>query len=78
MIQNLIEINQECNHMDTHKDHYMKIEALNYLKKTLINKDYANYHYTLQIAKKYGAQQLEIEDLINRYVSNKNIKINLN
>jgi len=71
MLTNLIEISQEDNQMDTHSDHYMKIEALNYLKKNLINEDYANCYYTIQIARKFGAQPMEIENIINRYISNK-------
>jgi len=74
MLLNLTKISQEDDQMDIREDHYMKIEALNYLKKVLINKDYANGYYTLQIALKYGAQQWEIENVINRNVSNKIFK----
>ena len=42
MLSNLTKISQEDDQMDIREDHYMKIEALNYLKKVLINKDYAN------------------------------------
>ena len=78
MLSNLTKINQEDDQMDTHKDHYMKSEALNYLKKTLINKDYANYFYTLQIALKYGTQQWEIDNIVNKYTYNKKIELNIN
>ena len=78
MLSNLIQISQEDDQMDTHKDHYMKIEALNYFKKTLIHKDYANGFYTLQIARKYGAQRWEIDQIINRYASLEDILINSN
>ena len=71
MLSNLIKNSQEDNQMDTHKDHYMKIEALNYLKKNLINEDYANCYYTIQIALKYGAQQWEIDNIVNKYTYNK-------
>jgi len=78
MLSNLTKISQEDNQTDSHQDHYMKIEALNYLKKNLINKDYANYLYTLQIALKYGAQQWESDNIVNKYANNKKIELNVN
>ena len=66
--------NQGSDQLDIREDHYMKIEALNYLKKVLIHADYANGQYIVQIAFKYGAQQIEIDNIFNRYASNKNIE----
>jgi len=77
MLSNLIKNSQEDNQMDTHKDHYMKIEALNYLKKNLINKDYANCNYTILIARKFGAQHWEIDNIVNKYAYNKKIELNI-
>ena len=67
MLSNLTKISQENDQMDIHEDHYMKIEALNYLKKNLINEDYANCFYTIEIARKFGAQRWEINEIINKY-----------
>ena len=78
MLLNQLKISQEDDQMDTHEDHYMKIEALNYLKKNLINEDYANCTYTIQIARKFGAQRWEIDEIINRYTRLKYISISSN
>ena len=74
----MIKNNQESDQMDKREDHYMKLEALNYLKKVLINEDFANGQYIVQIAFKYGAQQIEIDNIFNRYAGNKNIERYIN
>ena len=75
MLSKITKITEEDNQLDTHKDHYIKLEVLNYLKKALINKDYANCRYIVQIARKNGAQRWELEGLISRYARLEDIAI---
>ena len=56
------------NTQQTNPDEVLKVTSLIYFKDALIKEQYENCRELIQTAKKFGAQQSEIRQIINEYI----------